>query len=195
MAEFRALRDLMLLYDEGATEPLDSDISIDSIESTQGTNSILLQANPKKNIHNLKLKSRSFPDLMMCPPVWAFFYESIQSLKKEQWSVVPSNLTQKQSRAVIKLQKNPDLIIKQSDKGGNLVLMTHQQYQTMCLKVLLNATWYSPISFFSIQTIIDELRKLVVEAFWEGLIDEDILKFINTQMPQTPTFYAFTKNS
>lgn len=145
MAEFRALCDLMLLYDEGVTESSDPATTIDSPGLTSGIVPDSSQVNQKKTNYNsnfnLKLKLRSFPVLMTCPSVWAFLYESIKSLKKQEWPVLPSNLTKKQNKAVSKLQKNPDLIIKQSDKGGNLVLMTHQQYQTMCLKVLQNATW------------------------------------------------------
>lgn len=159
ISETRALRDLMLLFDEGEVESDALNGSPDSIPSNESD--IATSSRYLNSKSSLKAKSKAFPDLMTCPSVWAFLHECILSLKKEQWLTLPSNLTQQQSRAISKLQKNTDLFIKQSDKGGNLVLMTHHQYQTMCLKILSNSNWYSPIDNTFIQKTIDEFRALI----------------------------------
>lgn len=47
--------------------------------------------------------------------------------------------------ALSNLKKLDDVIIKPSDKGGNLVLMDSIQYKQMCLKNIPNKNWYIPI--------------------------------------------------
>lgn len=108
IAESRALRDLILLLDEGEVESNVSDGTPDSPSSGQmDIISNLRHPNPKPS---LKRKSRAFPDLMTCPSIWAFLHECILSLKKEQWQTLPSNLTQQQFQAVTKLKKIPILL-------------------------------------------------------------------------------------
>lgn len=71
--------------------------------------------------------------------------------------------------------------------------MTHQQYQQMCLRVLENHTWYKPITLTLVQEFILEFHALYTQAFWEGLIDKDILAFLNVKTLHTSTFYSLTK--
>lgn len=65
MAEFRALRDLILLLEEN-----------DSGEPS-GENASNLTIPPKK----FKLKSKNFPDLMTSPKAWAFLCNIIRDKK------------------------------------------------------------------------------------------------------------------
>lgn len=76
MEKFHALRDLMLLYDEGNTEDLPGPGRVTPLKpsSTSLSNSLNV---PK----NFKPKSRSFPDLMTCPAIWAFLHQSIKDIK------------------------------------------------------------------------------------------------------------------
>lgn len=84
MQEFRTLRDLMLLYEEGAisggsTAPSEIAVSLSPPSPTEDGG----------NRKSFKLKSQKFPDLMTCPAIWAFLFESIQTLKKQQWPDLP----------------------------------------------------------------------------------------------------------
>lgn len=60
------------------------------------------------------------------------------------------------------LKKEHSLTIKPFDKGGNIVIMTNEQYATMCQKVINNKSWYRPIS----KSVIDKFN----DAFYD-LID------------------------
>lgn len=88
MQEFRALRDLILLYEEGTTNVSCSAASANSFdivsEGHPVPDSPIMETN--RNTGKFKIKSRTFPDLMICPSVWAFLYESIKSHKKQQWA-------------------------------------------------------------------------------------------------------------
>lgn len=180
MNEFKALRDLMLLYEEGATETVDSvtDPALPTLISQITMTSTSHTLPPNSKADKLKLKS---PNLMTCPPIWVFLHESIKSLKRQQWPELPSILNLQQKRVIKTLQRNSDLVIKESDKGANLVLMTHQQYQTMCLQVLHNTTWYTPINHALIQSYIAEYRGLITGAFWQGLSTKTLLNLLTSK--------------
>lgn len=135
MEAFHALRDLMLLYEEGAIEDssgstqdgsLDAAVSTAAPEDTPLTQSTI----PKK----FKPKSQNFPDRMTCPAIWAFLDQSIKDIKHQEWQNCTSNLTTNQLSALKRLQKWTDIIIKPFDKGGNIVVMSHVQYQTCALR-------------------------------------------------------------
>lgn len=66
------------------------------------------------------------------------------SLLNNNGLVYRLTLPKKQIRALSNLQKHAHLVTEPLDKGGNIVLMTHLQYQTMCLDVLNNTTRYMP---------------------------------------------------
>lgn len=130
---------------------------------------------------------------MTCPAIWAFLHATIRDLKQQHWHEIPSNLNTSQIKALKSLQKCSDFAIKQSDKGGNIVLMTHTQYQSMFLTILNNPNWYQPISPTLTYTFASEIRDFCTGAFLEGLIDRDTLKFLVPKLPRTPTFYSLPK--
>lgn len=127
------LCDLMLLYDERATEditPSPPSPSVPMVSTSTSSQTRLTK--------QFRLRSCKFPDLMTCPAIWTFLHEAIRDLKKQHWHEIPSNLNTRQIKALMSLQKCSELVIKQSDKSGNIVLITHTQYQSMCLTVLNN---------------------------------------------------------
>lgn len=176
MDEFRALRDLMLLYDEGSTD----DCRMPPVLGAPGTiggpsletPSLSL---PKPPPSKFKPRSRRFPDLSTCPVIWAFLQQTIKDIKQNQWRTFHPNLTLNQQTALLALQRCSDIVIKPSDKGGNIVIMTHSQYRTMCHTVLSNHAWYTPIAPTRIQMFIEEFRDMTSHAYF----------LYATQNPQT----------
>lgn len=82
MEEFRTLRDLMLLYEEGATKSDPGSTLVDSL----GTAPFDLVPDSRPQLQPttskiFKPKSRNFPDLMTCPAIWAFLHQSIKDIK------------------------------------------------------------------------------------------------------------------
>lgn len=107
---------------------------------------------PAQPISRFKLNSGQFPDLFTCPAIWAFLHQSITDFKKETRPKIPPNLNKGQIQALKSLQKRTDLVVKPSDQGGNIVIMTHTHYQTMCHTILDNHKWYRTISPTFVQT-------------------------------------------
>lgn len=96
MDEFRALRNLMLLYDEGAVEDFDASPAPPN-DTTLYLNPVIF---PNRSTRQFQLLSRRFPNLMTCPAVWAFLHAAIRDLKQQHWHNIPSNLTPNQTKAL-----------------------------------------------------------------------------------------------
>lgn len=58
---------------------------------------------------------------------------------------VQENLNKNQKKALTSLQRNKNIIIKQADKGGNIVILDKSQYVNTCEKVLDNSEWYERV--------------------------------------------------
>lgn len=63
------------------------------------------------------------------------------------------NLSQSHRKALENLKANQNVIIKQADKGGSIVVMDRDHYRNICLDLLKNRTWYKPIPFSQIDQI------------------------------------------
>lgn len=117
--DIKALDDLMELWEEGHT---------DKAEST-----------PRE----YKPKSQVFPALQGNPNIWAFTQPVTNEICQTKWrKTSQSNLTPAQQEAVLSLQQDHCIIIKPSDKGGNLIVMECNQYETMVMNLLKNQEWY-----------------------------------------------------
>lgn len=141
MKEFRALRDLTLLFQENNTIDLIDQIDLDTI--LEDINK------PTLNPTTLFKKSSSkFPSLNINPNAAIFLKQTIRDicrlpLKKNN----SSNLTAEEYKALENLRKDKSIIIKASDKGGNVVIMNNFHYKLTCLKILNNSLWYKSIPF------------------------------------------------
>lgn len=117
MKEFKALRDLTLLYEEGNTTDL-----IDQIDLNQ-----IFEKLDKPTINPLvafRKASTKFPSMNSNPNVSMVLNQTIRDLcKLPQKTTNTTNLTADEIKAISTLQKNKSIIIKASDKGGNVVVM------------------------------------------------------------------------
>lgn len=58
-----------------------------------------------------------------------------------------SNLFRAQQETLANITRNDEIIIKPSDKGGNVVVMDKTQYIEMCNKILNNQEWYKLVPY------------------------------------------------
>lgn len=63
-------------------------------------------------------------DLSTNPYIWEFLHSTVSDIKGINLTPKKNNLTYAQQQAIQKLKKHPDLVIKASDKGRNIVLVT-----------------------------------------------------------------------
>lgn len=99
------------------------------------------------DITKLKKKSDSFSPPSVNPSITLFF--NIVQNKLMSLAITQSqkfNLTVTPIQALKQLDLNKDIIIKPSDKGGNVVVMNVDFNRDLCLAILENPEWYKTIS-------------------------------------------------
>lgn len=82
---------------------------------------------------------------------------------------------------------------KQVDKGGNLVIMTIKQYNSMCRRILHNTNWYRPISDNCSVIFKEQLFELIDTAVQTHMISQTTADFLKIDEPIVPTLYALSK--
>lgn len=97
---------------------------------------------------------------------------TVNDLKHMQITPKSNNLTPAQIRAISQL--HPDLEIKPADKGGNIVLITKTNYETMVMDILCNQEWYVQINATQMDQYKREFLSIIGSAHQGGLIDQDL---------------------
>lgn len=149
----------------------------DETDPTEGTDyPTALPSNISELIkRKCKNKSDKFPSLKANPNLWMFVQQVVKEIgelkiKKQ----IPMNLKTDQMEALNNLEKNHSIVVKPSDKGGNIVLMDKAKYETMCLKILNNTSWYKQISPLIIKMYEDQFLQLVSQAKVHDIITADV---------------------
>ncbi|KAM9319580.1 Fanconi anemia group B protein [Gastrophryne carolinensis] len=105
----------------------------------------------------------------------------------------PKNFTSQQKAALKELEKNSDLIFKQADKGGNIVLMTRTQYEQMCNKILDNKEWYKKLQMTKLLEDEVEYNHILNATREHNIITKQTWEFLQVDKPTTQTFYTLPK--
>lgn len=63
--------------------------------------------------------------------------------------------------ALEKLKTYEGIIIKPSDKGGNIVVMSEVQNIGMCYKILKNRSWYKQISILELKVFQKNFENMI----------------------------------
>lgn len=74
--------------------------------------------------------------------------------------------------AISDLKNNHQLVIKQSDKGGNIVVMDTSHYEYMVMDILNNREWYRPILELFLGRIMTKFRNLITQAHSNNLMQK-----------------------
>lgn len=176
-----------LLFQENSTIYLIDQIDLNKILEDINKSTL----NPTTFFKKLLTK---FPPPNINPNVAIFLKQTIRDicklpLKKNN----PTNLTVKENKALDNLHKNKSIIIKASDKGGNVFIMKNSHYKCMCLRILNISSWYKSIPLARINRFNNEFYMLVDQAYGEGTISKDLWEFIRIKHPRVATFYSLTK--
>lgn len=113
-------------------------------------------------------------------------------------SAIPSelparNLSVSHHRALLELKSMHDIVIKEADKGGCVVVLGLDHYRQLCLDIVNNRSWYKPIDFSSIDNYMVEFYSLIDGAFHAGVISKTIWEFMRTPASKIPTLYCLSK--
>uniref|UniRef100_A0A8C5LZ44 Helix-turn-helix domain-containing protein n=1 Tax=Leptobrachium leishanense TaxID=445787 RepID=A0A8C5LZ44_9ANUR len=115
--------------------------------------------------------------------------ESIRN-KDLKWE---SNLSQNEQLALNELQDVCNIVIKQSDKGGNLVIMDRNDYIAMCMLHLNDKDGYRKLESDPTLVFTKGLETLLTLGVQSKLISDDNHKFLLLKYPTIPTLYCLPK--
>ncbi|XP_040272050.1 uncharacterized protein LOC120988574 [Bufo bufo] len=96
-------------------------------------------------------------------------------------------------QALDELSKNDDLVIKPSDKGGNVVLMDKLDYKKMVEDLVKQTDTYQKLDHNPTDTFLGDLKLILSAAKEEKLISKEEFKYLFKLHPTTATIYAIPK--
>lgn len=103
------------------------------------------------------------------------------------------NLSSLQNKAIQSLKNNNQIIIKEADKGGSVVVLDYDHYRQLCHDILDNQSWYKKIPFSTIDQYMAEFYGLIDEALFYNVIPKSLWEFLHIDNPTIPTFYVLPK--
>uniref|UniRef100_H2ZUW5 Reverse transcriptase domain-containing protein n=1 Tax=Latimeria chalumnae TaxID=7897 RepID=H2ZUW5_LATCH len=102
------------------------------------------------------------------------------------------NLPQVLRLALTSLKSNPNIIIKKSDKGGNVVVLDRDMY-VIALDNMLDPAHYKRVSEDLTTKILDEVLDWARYNFRTKQIDKQTLRYLSEHKLVTPQFYGLPK--
>lgn len=105
------------------------------------------------------------------------------------------NLTGEQRWALRELRDLTSVIVKPSDKGGNIVLMERLHYERMCTNILKNVNWYHVIPPSFLDDLSMRYHTIVNKAYNNWVISEEIWDFLRVPNPKLATFLCVTQDA
>lgn len=106
--------------------------------------------------------------------------------------VIPQAITE-ESKAVKKLNDKENVIIRQADKGGGLVIQDREIYLVEALRLLGDNATYEKLPGDPLPGYITSLKQLLDGAREQGVITKNEYLFLNKEHPLTPHFYHIPK--
>lgn len=95
-------------------------------------------------------------------------------------------------KALISLENNDKLIIKPSDKGGNVVLLNSPDYCQMCLAILQDSSCYKTLSYNPTNIYMMELKSILDMALGSLIISKQEYEFMLPSNPVTSKIHKGT---
>ena len=147
-------------------------------------------------IKSHKTKSKWTPPLCDIPQhIKEFTDELAEQLRKEPSSKTKrsQNLTHRQKIAWKRLSKRKDIIIKPSDKGSGICIMTSEQYKQEVMRQLNNGAHYTKITSDESPRIAQQIQRTISKYINKGLIKEQVAELIIPPDYRPARFYCLMK--
>lgn len=106
---------------------------------------------------------------------------------------INDNLTRDQRKALGELKVMKDVIIKPSDKGGNVVLWSSKAYEREAFRQLRNSDCHKKLTFKPLSKFQQELIAIVQRAVEQDIITEKQGKCLLIGHPRIATMYFLPK--
>lgn len=114
---------------------------------------------------NLKIKSTKMPSLSRNKWISIVLNFLRSDLKKINWSIQsPDNMNGEERRGLIELKNDASIVIKNSDKGGNIVIMNDEDYVDEIERQCKDESTYMRLTNNLLPDLISELNYKLILA-------------------------------
>lgn len=103
------------------------------------------------------------------------------------------NLSTAEHQVLKDLTTNKDIIVKQADKGGNLVVQDKSDYLREAYRLLADTNTYLKLPSSPLPQYQQELTILAEAAYREGVLNNKEKRFLLPKVCSTPYFYHLPK--
>ncbi|XP_071999215.1 uncharacterized protein [Engystomops pustulosus] len=139
-------------------------------------------------------KSKAFPPFSGHPNIELFVQLVSRDLYKlSRNGEKTQNCTLAQRRAIDQLAKMRDVVIKPSDKGGNVVVWPVKAYEREALRQLRDSSCYRKLTFNPLNKYTAELTTMLEQAFEDNIITRNQLMALLPKYPKVSSFYLLPK--
>ncbi|CAJ0918423.1 unnamed protein product [Ranitomeya imitator] len=196
---FTALKDLHLFARKLVLKKLHDKPSTASEWSTQEQETIaileeLSNETPTPTVSNFTIpKPKKFPPLSLYPDIDLFVRLVTEEFRRIPTGIQHDNLTRRQREAIKELKSLDNVVIKPSDKGGNIVLWPCSMYEKEASRQLKDSSCYKRLTFNPTFIYQNQLRDMVEQAFYNGTISKETMDGLIPETPRTPCLYLLPK--
>ena len=103
------------------------------------------------------------------------------------------NLTKQENEAIKWLADNDNLIIRNADKGGAVIVWGREKYEQEAYRQLHNTDYYLPLTSNPLEEIKEELGTILEHAKEEQWISKQEHDFLLPAHPRLAVFYMLPK--
>ncbi|XP_075442459.1 uncharacterized protein LOC142487291 [Ascaphus truei] len=152
-----------------------------------------MQIEEKDILSHWKPQSIFCPTWQTCPPVEVYLKLVMEDFKKIKTKMDDANLTRPELTAIKELQAMRDIVIKPSDKGGNIVIWPEVMYEKEAYKQLKNTVCYTEIASDPTIRYKAEIDRILRSAVLDEYITDCNCQALTLKFPRVPTFYLLPK--
>lgn len=138
-------------------------------------------------------RSTTFPPLTLSPTVEMFVRLSVDKLRDLPARHGYDNLTGAQRLAIRQLKEMHNIVIKPSDKGGNVVIWPSVMYETEARRQLHNTECYRRLDSNPTKCFSGKLEKILVQVLHSNIITQSVYDNFRVKYPVAPTMYFLPK--
>lgn len=134
------------------------------------------------------------PSLNLFPSLHTFFNSVVQGIQQiRPNNILGQNITKQEKEVLVRLQNNPLFVVKEADKGGNIILWSTDAYLEEARRQISNKDFYvglpsDPTMFFK-----KKYDKLIQSGRDMSIITKKEFEFLKVESPVVPTFYLLPK--
>ncbi|XP_043916319.1 protein transport protein Sec31A [Protopterus annectens] len=103
------------------------------------------------------------------------------------------NMSNDERQALLSLQNNMSIIIRQDDKGGPVIVMDKDEYMNKIDLLLADDTTYSVLSGACLNKLINNVHSNLYDYLLSDVIDTGLYNYFLVENPLVPTFRGLPK--